>query len=140
MIGNGFAWNEKLETYEWPGNLRELRNVLEYAVLAGDGPEITLADLPPWFGVDERASGHAGALAGAGFGVAEVQLPLDYHDALSSFEKMFLEQALRRFRGRVNYTARRIGMNKTTLIRRMRSYGLGSELETTAHVDKTKIS
>ncbi|HLE01806.1 MAG TPA: sigma-54 dependent transcriptional regulator [Bdellovibrionota bacterium] len=137
-ISEGVA--EKLETYEWPGNLRELRNVLEYAVLAGDGPEITLADLPPWFGVDERASGHAGALAGAGFGVAEVQLPLDYHDALSSFEKMFLEQALRRFRGRVNYTARRIGMNKTTLIRRMRSYGLGSELETTAHVDKTKIS
>jgi two-component system, NtrC family, response regulator AlgB len=38
-----------LEQYAWPGNLRELRNVVEHAVIFASGPEVTLADLPDQF-------------------------------------------------------------------------------------------
>jgi DNA-binding NtrC family response regulator len=38
-----------LETHSWPGTVRELRSVLEYAVLACSGKEITADDLPFWF-------------------------------------------------------------------------------------------
>lgn len=110
-----------LENHDWPGNLRELRNVLEYAVLASEGPEIRAADLPSWF----REPASQGAIPVAGvLGVAEVPLSLDFHATLADFEKDYLRRALHRYRGKVNLTARQIGMNKTTLIRRMRVYGL----------------
>ena len=37
---------ERLSAYHWPGNVRELANVIERAVVLGNGPSITLADLP----------------------------------------------------------------------------------------------
>lgn len=104
--------HEILATHAWPGNLRELRNVLEYAALAGEGDEIGVEDLPPWF--TERKSGE--------HGLAE----LGYSAAVANFEREYLAQALRRYQGRVNHTARQIGINKATLIRRMREHGLGA--------------
>lgn len=109
-----------LEAHDWPGNLRELRNVLEYAVLASEGPEITSDDLPTWF----REPACSVTPAPGALGVAETPLTLDFHGTLAAFEKDYLRRALQRYRGRVNLTARQIGMNKTTLIRRMRVYGL----------------
>lgn len=111
-----------LESYNWPGNIRELRNVLEFAVLASQGPEIGIKDLPEWilphYESDDYAKGNYF------FGAAECDRPLDYESAMASFEKKFLLRALTQFSGRVNLTARKIGMNKTTLIRRMRHHGL----------------
>jgi DNA-binding NtrC family response regulator len=114
----------RFESYRWPGNLRELRNVLEYAVLASDGPEILPSDLPDWFGAlhDPAMMTDARLL-----GVAEIALTMNYQESLSKFERAYLEHALGRFRGRVNQTARNIGINKTTLIRRMRAYGLSKK-------------
>jgi transcriptional regulator of acetoin/glycerol metabolism len=48
---------------------------------------------------------------------------------MAIFERDFLRRALRRYQGRVNHTARSIGMSKTTLLRRMRTYGLSCENE-----------
>jgi DNA-binding NtrC family response regulator len=112
-ISEGLA--QVFETYSWPGNFRELKNVLEYCVLASEGPELNVRDLPLWFGRDPVA---------AFLGAAEVSAVLDYQEAMSRFEKDFIERALERYRGRINQTARKIGMNKTTLLRRMRTYGL----------------
>jgi DNA-binding NtrC family response regulator len=122
----------KMESYSWPGNFRELRNVLEFAVLASSGQEIMLSDLPQWFieehqkkyEVDDRITEGARLL-----GVAQLPLTLDYYGTTSRFEKEYLERALRLFGGRVNLTARKIGMNKTTLIRRMRAYGIRVAIE-----------
>jgi Bacterial regulatory protein, Fis family len=41
---------------------------------------------------------------------------------MNGFEKMYLTKALKRFRGRINHTARQIGMSKATLIRRLRAH------------------
>ena len=119
---------EMLENYEWPGNFRELNNVLEYAVLAGDGPQITAADLPTWFAQKSGFSAAEEAQNADVLGCLEVPLALDYHQAHAFFEKSYLDWALRRYGGRINRTAQRIGLNKTTLLRRIQTYGLKEAL------------
>jgi DNA-binding NtrC family response regulator len=114
---------EELERYDWPGNVRELRNVLEFAVHASEGLEITLSDLPPWF----QGSVHVDDAVLGGdldhyFGVAELPMSLSYESSMNHFEKTYLTKALKRFRGRINHTARQIGMSKPTLIRRLRAH------------------
>lgn len=117
---------KSLEAYDWPGNIRELRNVLEYAIIASDGVEIGARHLPSWFyrnlkterGISNGKSGTAP------LGTLEVPLTFEYHRQLAGFEKELLSRALYCNRGRINQTARKLGMSKATLIRRMRAYGL----------------
>lgn len=113
----------QLESYSWPGNYRELRNVLEYAVLASEDSIINASHLPSWF--KEKKHEMAGFMGQERIlGMAQFPMTMDFNDTISRFEKEYLERALSYFRGRVNRTARGIGMNKATLIRRMRAYGL----------------
>jgi DNA-binding NtrC family response regulator len=112
---------EELERYDWPGNLRELRNVIEFAVNASESEEILLSDLPPWF-VEP-----ADELCASEFGVAEDFFALSYEESMRIFEKTYLTRRLRQFRGRINHTARQIGMNKATLLRRMRTHSLSAD-------------
>jgi len=115
-----------LEAYHWPGNIRELRNVLEYAVLASEGPEILPKDLPSWLELPSSDSVNSLRLSST-LGVAEFALSMDYSSSLSQFEREFLVRAIRKCRGRINRTARETGMNKTTLLRRLKEHGLTSE-------------
>lgn len=116
-----------LESYDWPGNIRELRNVLEYAVIATTGTEISARHLPYWFCEAMKKShspfletgNHSGVL-----GTLEVPLSFNYNQLMADFEKELLSRALHWTRGRINQTARKLGMSKATLIRRMRAYGL----------------
>ena len=112
---------QRFEQYSWPGNIRELRNVLEFAVLSSDSVEITANHLPEWF-LEEESSIR---LIAAQLGTAELPLSLDFHETLERFEREYLRRALSRFRGRINLTARSTRINKTTLLRRIRAYGLG---------------
>jgi len=122
----------RLEAYEWPGNFRELRNVLETAVLSCEGNELKIEHLPSWFfePTTRDRSGFQNSDGAKLLAVAEFPMTLDFHGTLSRFEKEYLELALRRFRGRISLTARQIGMSKATLLRRIRAYGirLGPEL------------
>jgi len=115
---------EKFETYEWPGNIRELRNVLEFATLSCDGSEIGLDDLPLWLQQTSSSVQDDIIKDSAVLGVAEVPLTLNFQATLERFEKEYLQRALSRNGGRVNRTARQIGINKATLIRRIRAYAL----------------
>ena len=112
------------EAYAWPGNLRELRHVLEYAILASPSERIEADDLPHWFKKAAQAQPVELAAAEAKLGVAEVPLSLDFHESVSRFEKEFLSRAIARYRGRINLTARKTGIGKATLIRRLRGYGI----------------
>lgn len=119
-----------LECHNWPGNFRELHNVLEYAVLASEAGEITSENFPDWFvkprqpndvskiSLNENVFLH-GVLA-----VAEVPLTCDYQGTLADFERVYLEHALKKFKGRISHTARQIGINKATLLRRMHAYNI----------------
>ncbi|MBI4926029.1 MAG: hypothetical protein HY843_08910, partial [Bdellovibrio sp.] len=77
--------------------------------------------LPPWFLNKEPTCDE---VISKQIGVAEVPMSLDYQDTIARFEKEYLKRVLGYFRGRINKTARETGINKTTLIRRIRSYNL----------------
>lgn len=124
----------RLESHSWPGNFRELRNVLEYAVLASDGTELREEDLPPWFleasdsasafaPMSDRSEERRQNIAGnhEELRVADFTFSRSFHEAIRHFEREYLGRALRRHNGRINETARQIGLNKSTLIRRIRA-------------------
>lgn len=120
-ISEGVA--QLFETYGWPGNLRELRNVLEYAVSASSNNEITLDDLPCWLFQEVAEESQASPKVPV-LGQFEVPLTLDYQTTFEFFDKEYFRRALSRNGGRVARTARQIGLNKTTFMRRVRVYGL----------------
>jgi transcriptional regulator with PAS, ATPase and Fis domain len=155
--------SEIFAAYSWPGNIRELRNALEYTVLATEGAVIYPEHLPPWLIDDLKKeiqalgeSPRTGPLlkqkidsestlgapmadqatispsggsssGGSELGIVSFHLGFDYAVTCKNFEKLYLQRALLRNGGRINRTARQIGLNKSTLIRRIRSFGLNQD-------------
>ena len=91
-----------LERHSWPGNIRELRNVLAYAFAIGDGPVLLPSDLPP-----ELLACEAREVTGA--------LP---------DEGARVDDALRRAGGNRERAAAALGVSRVTLWRRMRELGM----------------
>ncbi len=111
---------QTLLTYSWPGNVRELRNVVERMVILSRGAEIGPLDVPE----DIRARAAGSSAAG---GPPEVVAALEartLRDARAAFEKEFLARKLAEFGGNVSRTAEAIGLERTNLHRKMKSYGL----------------
>lgn len=113
----------QLETYGWPGNIRELRNALEYAVASSEGEDLRIDDLPSWLlGAPRRVAAedsNAAAPAAPLLGVATLPLDLSYERASRLFEKEYFSRALSRYGWRISRTARSIGISKATLLRRI---------------------
>jgi DNA-binding NtrC family response regulator len=104
---------ECLVRYGWPGNVRELENVIERAVaIRGEG-RITLADLPPRL-TAPAAPAVPAALPAAG---------LDLKHALEDAEERLIRQALEQTGGNKNQAAARLGMNRTTLVEKLKRFG-----------------
>ncbi len=99
---------ERLREHSWPGNLRELRNVVERAVLLGEGARLEAKDI--------RLEGTADAEAGQ---VAEGPAPM-----LADVERRHIERALAEEGFRVPQAARRLGIPRSTLYQRIREYGI----------------
>lgn len=102
-----------LQRYNWPGNVRELENAVERAVVLCRGALITPDDLPPT--VVEPLD-----LPPDDF----PREPLPLKKALELPEKRIIEQALRANNWNRQATARMLGINRTTLYKKMRRYGL----------------
>jgi len=98
-----------LRSYNWPGNIRELHNVLERAAILARGRLIRLEDLP-----DLNVSPDAGA------GPAEGALK----PRVESFERSLIEEALRNSGGNQSEAARQLHVNRATLSYKMKAYGL----------------
>jgi transcriptional regulator of acetoin/glycerol metabolism len=96
-----------LEAYDWPGNIRELHNVLLYAYAMGEGPVLQASDLPPELLSLDTPS-------------AERQDDA----AAQSGETQRFRDALARTHGNKNEAAKLLGMSRVTLWRRLRALGL----------------
>jgi len=104
-----------IQAYTWPGNVRQLENVVERAVILTKGRRLTIDDLP-----DEvrEPVGHAGAGGGDDGRI----LPLK--TALEGPEKEILLRTLKAFHGSRQATAKALDINRTTLFKKMRKYGI----------------
>ncbi len=101
-----------MERYHWPGNVRELQNVVERAVLLGKGPTITLADLPT-------------ELRGTGSFITTTPVgQKTLKEALEGPERQIIRDVLESNDWNRNATADQLGINRTTLYKKMKRLGL----------------
>tara|TARA_R110002095_G_scaffold60203_1_gene51346 strand:- start:64 stop:1482 length:1419 start_codon:yes stop_codon:yes gene_type:complete len=105
-----------LQTMQWPGNVRQLRNVIERVLILGDGSgPVEARELP----------GQEAAVPGDGrlvLGGALATLPL--REARELFEKEYLLTQINRFGGNISRTASFVGMERSALHRKLKSLGV----------------
>ncbi len=107
-----------LQTHGWPGNIRQLRNIVErLLILAGDETEAVTADLLP-----TDLGGGAGGSRRSG----DLVISLPLREAREIFERDYLVAQINRFGGNISRTAAFIGMERSALHRKLKSLGVGS--------------
>jgi DNA-binding NtrC family response regulator len=103
---------DKLVSYSWPGNIRELQNVIERVFALSQSNEITLADLPSPI---------------AGFEMRQFDFhELDELPTLEEMERSLIGTALRKSQGNKNEAARLLAIDRQRLYRKIEKYGLDS--------------
>lgn len=110
-----------LQAYEWPGNVRQLRNVIDWIlIMTGGAPDEAIrADmLPPDIGSVSIAP------TSLADGTEVMSLPL--REAREIFERRYLESQVARFGGNISRTANFVGMERSALHRKLRSLGINT--------------
>jgi DNA-binding NtrC family response regulator len=107
-----------LRQYAWPGNVRELENAVERAVVLCRRAQIDVQDLPETI-ITPSAAGPAAGLDGEA-----LPEPQPLQIALEGPERRIIEAALRRNQWNRQATAAELDINRTTLYKKMRKYGL----------------
>ncbi len=124
--------NALLQTMTWPGNVRQLRNVIERVLILGDGTgEIEVRELPGESNIPP-ADGRV-VLSGS---LATVPL----REAREAFEREYLLTQINRFGGNISRTAEFVGMERSALHRKLKSLGVVTSAKAgnrVAHVDET---
>ena len=108
-----------LQTLPWPGNIRQLKNVIERILILSDGTGPISADEIP---IDTQKS--AGANDGGGMSANWATLPL--REAREAFEREYLITQINRFGGNISKTANFVGMERSALHRKLKSLGVVS--------------
>jgi two-component system nitrogen regulation response regulator NtrX len=111
-----------LESYEWPGNLRQLKNVIEWThIMNPDIKNRPIApdQLPPEFRKQTLE------VVSSDVNTNFMSLPL--RDAREEFEKVYLNLHIKRFNGNITKTAQAIGMERTALHRKIKLLSLISD-------------
>ncbi|MEO6595731.1 MAG: sigma-54 dependent transcriptional regulator [Planctomycetota bacterium] len=116
-----------LVTAPWPGNVRQLENVIERTVVLSQGPTIDSTDLPTTLqtGAPAAMARQAAQPAGAALCSPALGGPLlKLKEALEESEKVLIEQALQHLGGNRERAARALGINRSTLFHKLRKYGI----------------
>jgi transcriptional regulator with GAF, ATPase, and Fis domain len=106
---------DRLCAHSWPGNVRELENLMERLVILGNGGEIELSDLPEALHQSPSIS------------LSTPQLPaggLSFRDVVDDFETELILQALEQTHWNKNRAAQLLGLNRTTLLEKIKKKGL----------------
>jgi DNA-binding NtrC family response regulator len=101
----------KLSAYDWPGNVRELANVIERAVVLGQGPEIARHDLPARIVAVQSESRSEG---------------ISYRDAMDAYRRQLVMRALAQTQGNRAAAARVLGLHEKYFLRLLKSLGIGA--------------
>jgi two-component system nitrogen regulation response regulator NtrX len=111
-----------LQAHDWPGNVRQLRNIIERTLILTPGDRVGCIEvdlLPPEI-IDSQGSAGLG-----GASMAIMGSPL--REARESFEREYLKIQIRRFSGNISRTASFIGMERSALHRKLKALGLGDK-------------
>jgi two-component system nitrogen regulation response regulator NtrX len=106
-----------LRLHSWPGNVRELRNAIERLVIMTPGDRIEAQHLPaPLLGGAHSSAPPAAAAVPADFG--------SLAEARDDFEKRYIMKKYQECSGNMSRTAEALGVERSNLYRKMKSYGL----------------
>lgn len=121
-----------LTNYDWPGNVRELENIIEYGIVIEQGPYITLSslqlpnkkqyELPMTF--HEIIQEKELTLEASSISAISPKSPVKLKQIMEQFEKGILKQALDQFEQNRSVTARHLGINRVSLINKIKKYRL----------------
>ncbi len=105
--------------YHWPGNIREMENLLERAVIMATGKDIVKIDIP-----GERRNKDIYS-----FGKIDVSSPLKKvkREIIAQVEKKYIKELLNQCQGCINMVAKRAGIDNKTLYEKMKDYGIKKE-------------
>jgi two-component system nitrogen regulation response regulator NtrX len=113
-----------LQAHDWPGNVRQLRNIIERTIILAPGDRVSCIEvdlLPPEI-LDNQS-----AMGGTSTAMAIMGSPL--REARESFEREYLKIQIRRFSGNISRTASFIGMERSALHRKLKALGIGDKRE-----------
>lgn len=108
------AAQNRLRRYNWPGNIRELKNLVQRMLILGSGQSIELEEVEMILG-EQPGARHTDELR-------NFDLPL--REARERFEKAYLEYQLKQANGSVSKIAKVVGMERTHLYRKLKSLGI----------------
>ena len=91
----------RLQEFNFPGNVRELENMIERAIVVGDGKRITLKDLP-----------------------LEKTIVNNTTESLDDFEKAFILQILNKYNWNISRAAKALKVDRVTLYNKIKKYDL----------------
>jgi two-component system nitrogen regulation response regulator NtrX len=106
-----------LQSYEWPGNVRQLRNVVERTIIMAPGDRIGRIDLDL---LPAEVLGDPGEMGGGTNAIMGSPL----REARETFEREYLRVQIRRFSGNISRTAHFIGMERSALHRKLKLLGI----------------
>ena len=112
---------ELLKSYEWPGNIRELKNLIERLVIMAPGNTIIPNQLPDYLASAQAARTHGGSRLDS-----MLEFP-SLREAREEFEKEFIIQKLEEFQWNISRTAEAIELERSNLHRKIKSYGIDME-------------
>jgi two-component system nitrogen regulation response regulator NtrX len=113
-----------LQAHDWPGNVRQLRNIIERTIILAPGDRVSCIEvdlLPP------EILDHQSAMGGSSTAMAIMGSPL--REARESFEREYLKIQIRRFSGNISRTASFIGMERSALHRKLKALGIVDKRE-----------
>jgi DNA-binding NtrC family response regulator len=111
----GVAAQNRLRNYPWPGNIRELKNLVHRLLIQGGPEEIRLEEIEREIASQTPTDEPL---------VKQDLLALPLREAREHFERAYLTQQLQLCNGKVGQLAKRVGMERTHLYRKLRSLGV----------------
>jgi DNA-binding NtrC family response regulator len=111
----GVAAQNRLRNYPWPGNIRELKNLVHRLLIQGGSEEIALQEIEREIAAQTPADEPL---------VKQDLLAMPLREAREHFERAYLTQQLQLCNGKVGQLAKRVGMERTHLYRKLRSLGV----------------
>lgn len=113
---------QTLETFHWPGNIRELENAIEHAFVVEGKEQITYFSLPEYI---RRAAKRMTVASPSTTGAIETGVTeMDWERGKEVFEREFIVRALKANGGRINMTAELANIPKNTLLRKIKKYNI----------------
>ena len=109
------AAQNRLRNYPWPGNVRELRNLVQRVLIMGGPEEISLQEVEQQLATQRSPDEPL---------VKQDLLALPLREAREQFERAYLLQQLQLCNGKVGQLARRVGVERTHLYRKLRALGV----------------